>query len=338
MFKKANINWTAKQITKMMDKGTITFDNAIQRGYVWDVERKSLLIHSMIVGFPIPAFYAAKSEDGNYDMLDGKQRCKAIMDFIAGQFRLTNVPEIEAENEAGEMETMDINGCLFSGLPASVRDEIEGYSLTVYYFDGITEEEINELFFRLNNGKPLSAIELTRVKTKSFDKIRQLSKHELFHTALTEKAMEKYANEDITIKAHIMLNEQEPCLETKFVRSYAESTEFTDGDVEQIAQVFGRILAAYKLIENKRISRRLITKTHMLTIVPIVWESIERGLSDQEFAEWVMSFFNGTRSATNDKTYNFNAGAGSSKKEAVTKRLEAAVKSFENFAISKKIA
>ena len=44
MIKKANISWTAKQIVKMVDKGTINFDNAVQRGYVWDNTRKSMLI------------------------------------------------------------------------------------------------------------------------------------------------------------------------------------------------------------------------------------------------------------------------------------------------------
>jgi len=34
------------------------------------------------------------------------------------------------------------------------------------------------MFFRLNNGKPLTAIELTRVKAKSLDKIKELGKKE----------------------------------------------------------------------------------------------------------------------------------------------------------------
>jgi len=32
MARKANINWTVKQLVKMMDKGTAHFDNALQRG------------------------------------------------------------------------------------------------------------------------------------------------------------------------------------------------------------------------------------------------------------------------------------------------------------------
>ena len=97
MLKKANINWTAKQLCKMMDKGTINFDNSVQRGYVWDLKRKSLLIDSMINSYPIPPFYAAKNENG-YDMLDGKQRASAIHEFISGKFALKGLSEFEPMN------------------------------------------------------------------------------------------------------------------------------------------------------------------------------------------------------------------------------------------------
>jgi hypothetical protein len=138
MFTTAHINWTAKQLAKMADKGTINFDNAVQRGYVWNNDRKSLLIHSMIVGYPIPPFYAAKMEEKEYHMLDGKQRSNAIREFINGQFELVNVPEVDTAD--GEI---DINGKRFEDLSEDMRDAVSGYSLSIYYFDGISDEEIN---------------------------------------------------------------------------------------------------------------------------------------------------------------------------------------------------
>ena len=108
MLKRANINWNARQLAKMAQNGTVSFDNAVQRGYVWDNKRKSLLIHSMLIGYPIPPFYAAKNEN-RYDMLDGKQRTNAISDFINGKFELTDVPEVEVENEDGSTDMVDIN-------------------------------------------------------------------------------------------------------------------------------------------------------------------------------------------------------------------------------------
>lgn len=328
MLKKANIDWTAKQLNKLAQKGLIQFDNAIQRGYVWDVKRKSLLIHSMLVGYPIPPFYAAKNGEG-YDMLDGKQRTGAIMDFLNGKFELTDIPEVEVENEDGTTDMVDINTLHFDEMEEALRDELESYSLTVYYFDGITEEEISEMFFRLNNGKPLSAIELSRAKAKSMEAIKELGQHKLFKSALTEKAMEKYTNEDIVIKSYAMLHETEPCMETKSIRPLIANAEFTEADKSQLREIYDRIISMHGMIEDKKIAKRLLTRTHLISIVPIVWKSIQKGLSDKQMAEWAAVFFSGSKSATLSEIYNRNAGSGSGKKESVRRRLEE-IESFFN--------
>ena len=36
MLKKATIPWTAKTLVGQIEKGKVTFDCAVQRGYVWD--------------------------------------------------------------------------------------------------------------------------------------------------------------------------------------------------------------------------------------------------------------------------------------------------------------
>lgn len=338
MIKKANLNWTAKRMSKMFDKGEITFDNVIQRGYVWDDKRKSLLIHSMIMGYPIPAFYAVKSED-NYDMLDGKQRCKAIRDFMNDVYELKDVPDITFSDKEGQDQELNIEKKKFSELPEEVRDLIADYSLTVYWFDDcITDEEIAEMFFRLNNGKPLSAIELTRVRAKSMETIKEIADHELFKSALTAKALERYTNEDIVIKSWVMLHEEQPSLETKYIRPIMESVELEEKDKKELKEIYDRILNAYNILEEKetgkKITKRLLTRTHMISIVPIVWQSLEDGLSDEQFAEWFAQFFNGTRQATKDRTYNNASGAGSAKKEAVKKRKDALEKDYNNYFVS----
>ena len=35
-----NIQWTAKTLTNQMNKGKVNFDNAVQRGLVWDNGKK----------------------------------------------------------------------------------------------------------------------------------------------------------------------------------------------------------------------------------------------------------------------------------------------------------
>ena len=232
MLKRLNINWNARQLAKMCTNGSITFDNAIQRGYVWDIKRKSLLIESMILGYPIPAFYAKRDEGKVFDMLDGKQRSSAITEYLNNEYALTGVGE-------------DYEGKYFADLPEKVQDEIISYSLTVYYFEGITDEEVNEMFYRLNNGKALTAIELTRVKAKSFEKIKELAKHEIFTAALKDTQLNKYTNEDIVIKALVMLNREKPSLENKHIRPYIIETVISDDMAAAVNTALTRIKYAH---------------------------------------------------------------------------------------------
>lgn len=330
MLKKANLDWNARQLCKMVKKGEIKFDNAVQRGLVWDVQRKSLLIHSMLMGYPIPPFYAAKGGEC-FDMLDGKQRINAVVDFMEGKFELAGIPEVESENEDGSMDLVDINTLHFEELEEALRDELSAYAFTVYYFDGITDDEISEMFFRLNNGKPLSAIELTRVKAKSLEAVKEIGKHKLFKSALTEKAFERYANEDIVIKSYAVLHEKEPSLETKFIRPYMAEVDITEEDHVQLLEIYDRILAVHGMTEDKKVARRLLTRTHMVSIVPVVWQSIEDGISDKQFMEWFATFFAGKKSASISSVYNDCAGSGSARKDAVRKRLDEIAKHYDAF-------
>lgn len=338
MLKRANISWNARQLSKMIEKGTITFDNAVQRGFVWDNDRKSLLIHSMMTGFPIPAMYAAKdTETRNYSMLDGKQRSNAINDFLHGRFTLSNVPEVVLEDGT----EIDVNGMYFSGLCEELQDIISNYSLTIYYFEDISDEDVAELFYRINNGKALSSVEMSRVRSKALKTIQEIGQHELFTTALTEKAFEKYTHEDLVIKSYIMLTSDTPCLDTKVVRPTMEKAEFTDQDINIMNGVFNRILNTYKTIIaddspetgklSKRIAKRLLTRTHMLSIMPIVKKSLIDRVPDDVFTLWVKNFFCGSRSATKYDEYNSRCTAGSGHAETIKVRLDVIKKDYNKF-------
>ena len=336
MLKKANISWNARQLTKMIGKGSIVFDAAIQRNLVWDNERKSLLIHSMLSGYPIPPMYATK-DDGVYSMLDGKQRSNAIADYLSGKFTLTGIPGVTLEDGT----EIDINGKYFSGLNEELQDALNSYSFTIYYFEDITEDEVSEMFYRLNFGKPLSSVELSRARAKDLKTIQNIGKHELFTTSLTAKAFEKYTHEDLVIKSYIMLTSDNPCLDTKVVRPIMETTEFTKDDIDLMNAVYDRIFNAYKLIIaddspetgkiSKRIAKRLLTRTHMLSIMPMVKKSIEDNVSDEIFTNWVKNFFCGTKSVTKYNDYNTRCTSGSGHAENVKVRLKIIEKDYKNF-------
>ena len=208
-----NINWTAKALTNQMEKGKVNYDNAVQRNLVWDNAKKSLLIHSMIYGFAVPAMYFTRDENGVYDSLDGKQRSNAISEFLHDEFALSaDTPAVVDEN--GSVE--DVSGLYFSQLPEWAQDRIRDYNLTIYYYEDMTEAEVREFFRRLNNGKPLSAIELTRANVPSLTIFQQLAKHSAIQFVVSEAGRKRFTDEMIAMQLYQLITEEYSI--SKFVR------------------------------------------------------------------------------------------------------------------------
>ncbi len=67
----------------------------------WNTERKSHLIESLLVNVPIIPIVLYESNYGEYDVIDGNQRIRAIVDFYKNKFELTGVkflPELNGYN------------------------------------------------------------------------------------------------------------------------------------------------------------------------------------------------------------------------------------------------
>ena len=114
--------WTVRKVVSNYKNGITVFDNAVQRGLVWDIERKSRLIRSTILNRPIPPIYASKHEE-IYSNLDGKQRSHTYVEFLDDEFVLEGLDPIEVMNtETGEVEDIELNGKCFSELPQELQD------------------------------------------------------------------------------------------------------------------------------------------------------------------------------------------------------------------------
>lgn len=335
MLSKANITWSVKQVVKMISKGTVSFENSVQRGYVWNKSRQSLLIHSLIVGFPVPPCFARKG-DGVYDMLDGKQRLTTLQRFYNNEFALTGLPMITVQ-EDGEEVLIDLNGCKYEDLPNDIKDELDSTSLTIYYFDGITEEEVAEMFFRLNNGAAMNSAILTRVKALSKEAIKELGQHNVFKFALSTKAKENYTNEDMVIKAAYLLSGHDN-LETKNIQEWISENKIDTKLQNKIYCALSRLETIVTTLnqeeENKKIVKKILTKTHFLSLLPILDKANEDKVKDAELVAWVSKFYAPEDKCSTSYKYNEACGSGSAKKEAVTTRYSELEKSYNKSFIS----
>lgn len=327
----SELNMTVRAYIEKIENGDIVFDIDIQRPYVWkDIEQKSALIQSLIINDIIPPFIFNKV-DGKYEVLDSKQRSLTIQKFLNDEFALRGVMLIEVINDDDELEEIDINDLKFSELPECIQNAIKEYNLKIWHLNEADQEQVARNFCNLNNGKTINAATLNRVKAKSKEQIKQLGQHKLFKESLSKTALDGHVNEDLAVKAHAVLYADEPAIDTKWIRLYMKNTDITEEEEQELKFVFDRIIKIHDLIEDKRIAKRIYTRTHMISIVPIIARSVAEERTDNEMMEWFVNFFSGKKSATISSAYNSAAGSGSGKKESVRKRLEEVKKSYDAY-------
>ncbi len=141
-----------KLVTQPIDLSVSTLDEQwkhrilvlpdIQREYVWDHGKASRLIESLILNIPIPVLYFAETEDARYEIFDGHQRIKSIVDYIAGIFPLSGLAVLQ-----------EYRGMRFSQLPDREQRFLKMRTLRTILISIESHPNMKfEIYERLNTG------------------------------------------------------------------------------------------------------------------------------------------------------------------------------------------
>ena len=76
------------QVCQWIEKGKLVLRPEFQRNFVWSLNKQSLLIESLMLKIPIPAFYFDEDETGCRTVIDGMQRLTTISRYLRGEFKL----------------------------------------------------------------------------------------------------------------------------------------------------------------------------------------------------------------------------------------------------------
>ena len=99
---------SVKYMLELMEQNLIELNPGYQRRSVWkDNKKKSLLIESLMLRIPIPAFYFYENEDGKYQVIDGQQRLTTIKEFVDGGFRLSKLEYLGTEYNKKKFKDLD---------------------------------------------------------------------------------------------------------------------------------------------------------------------------------------------------------------------------------------
>jgi len=156
-------------------KNRIDTNPDFQRPPVWSLSQKQLLIDTILRGYDIPKLYWRKTGKSpeKYEVVDGQQRLRTIFEFHDGDFHLAK--------DADDIDGVVVKRMHYDDLPEDLRLRFDNYDLDVIILSDTSEDEVREMFLRLQNGTSLKAQEKRNAmpgKMRAF--IKDLAQHTFF--------------------------------------------------------------------------------------------------------------------------------------------------------------
>lgn len=330
---------TVSDIIELYKEGKIRFDLAIQRNEVWDDDRATLFLHSVLYGYPFPPVYTMDGRDvmneidnpqgdeENYLwVLDGKQRLTRIIKFVLNEWILSEeMPEIDGE---------DLSNMNFDNLPEKFKRKILNTQFTVFQFRGMTLEEVEETFYRLNMGAPLSRQEINRVRG-GIEVLRLLDKYknmDFFVNKLnmSKKMKNRFMDEELLLQMMMLLVKEENIkgFDKKSIEDFIielRDHSLTNEQEEWLGKVLQYLNSVAELMEEK-VRKKAFKKVHVPTLALLAKEAIEHNDDEFLFAQWATMFFESIPSEYSELTKQ-----GSAKPQRIIGRLHTIQQSYRRF-------
>ncbi len=202
---------TLQWITNQFGKGNISFSHKLQRPIgQWSPKMKSLLIHSLLSGFPVNPIYVVE-ENGTIYTLDGSQRTSTCIGYINNEFALSkDTPNIllnSKENGESVSKEYEIAGKKFKKLDPDVQVTLLACSLEFCTLSDYTDNEVKEMFRRQNAGKPLNG-KLLRIVNESdefSDMVFSLATHPFMDKLVTKAQRKNGTDRDMIIQTLMLI-------------------------------------------------------------------------------------------------------------------------------------
>lgn len=202
-------------------KNQINTNPDYQRPPVWTRSQKQLLIDTILRNYDVPKMYWRKigSRPDKFEVVDGQQRLRALWEFIEGQYKLSRDAD-SVENEA-------IAGLGYQELPFELHARFDTYPLDVVVIADADEDEVREMFLRLQSGTTLKAQEKRNAMPgKMRDFIHNLTSHSFFNSV--NFANSRYTYDHISAQITLMEISGGPCnvKNANLNKMYAENLAF----------------------------------------------------------------------------------------------------------------
>lgn len=192
---KATKPFTLGNLFYQYKQGKIWLNPSYQREEVWGKSQKQLLIDSVLRDIDVPKLYFRVTKEGNYqyEVVDGQQRLRAVYDYLSDVFALPD--------DSDPVDGHPIAGKSMKKLHMDLQMKLNDSQFDIVTMDaGYTDDDVEEIFLRLQNGTPLNAPEKRRaLKGNMRLVVAKLAKHK-FYKKVVGFTSKRFAFEDQTAK------------------------------------------------------------------------------------------------------------------------------------------
>ncbi len=231
-------------------------ENYFQRqGDLWNDEQQSRLIESILIRFPLPAFYFDGSDKKKWLIVDGLQRLSSIKNFVVDKsLKLTNLEFLT-----------HLHGKGYDDLDRDLQRVIKESQVVVYIINPGTPNDVKfNIFKRINTGGLILEAQEIRhalfqgAPSKFVFELAQLKefKSATGHSIKTHRMLDRdFANRFLAFY-HFDYKNYVPDLDTFMSRAMAAVYDFSEEKREEITEAFCASMVLNEKIFEKHAFRK----------------------------------------------------------------------------------
>jgi len=145
-------DFSIRELNMMRSGNELDLRPEYQRNFVFDRQKASRLIESILLDVPIPVLYFAEEPDGKYSVIDGQQRLTSFLSFIDGKFPVKKNEYIDFTLSGLHLLT-ELNGKTYNTLDENNQRKIQTTTLHTIIIKKDSDNDVKfEIFERLNTG------------------------------------------------------------------------------------------------------------------------------------------------------------------------------------------